>query len=132
MIATKKPQGGVRLTHESVDKVYTDQENQEIQIIAVIQHKVYDKYYGVNTWSYDNCSVYNSDGVRLSDGCQLLKEYTPVRLIEEVMADMARELNTYKKVIADNALNVKGGKIIHARIEALLAEAQAFGVVDNG
>tara|TARA_R110000851_G_scaffold306239_1_gene464474 strand:- start:239 stop:625 length:387 start_codon:yes stop_codon:yes gene_type:complete len=127
----------IKLTHESVGKVYTDQENQEIQIIAVIQHKGHDKYYGVNTWSYDNCSVYNSDGVRLSDGCQLLKEYTPVRPIEEVMVDFMSLAVKYRTVVESNRESRHCQEGVEAvelmgYITALLAEAQALGVVDNG
>lgn len=120
----------IKLTQESVGKVLLSGYKQKHTIFAkvpITEHNNLQRYMGITP-----CGIirtFLSDGRRIEgisyhhdNNTTLVSLHTPVRPIEEVMADMANELEFY--------VNDEPVQSATTRVKALLAEAQTLGVVE--
>tara|TARA_R110000851_G_scaffold75334_2_gene166113 strand:+ start:432 stop:761 length:330 start_codon:yes stop_codon:yes gene_type:complete len=108
----------IKLTHESD---YLTIEGGKIKYIApcgeLFGHVYFDYEQREINWFMTDSEFHKS-----------LKPYTPVRPIEEVMADMVLFLTKHKLLLTKD--NYKLSEMGVIEYEALLAEAQALGVVE--
>tara|TARA_R110000851_G_scaffold102450_1_gene219009 strand:- start:1232 stop:1576 length:345 start_codon:yes stop_codon:yes gene_type:complete len=113
----------IKLTHESVGQVYVDGYGVNVNIFHMVTSEGgQEYYYGVDVNSPTSIHTYGNNGNVYGGSYNLVSLHTPVRPIEEVLADMVNELEFY--------VNDEPVQSATTRLRALLAEAQAFGVVE--
>tara|TARA_R110000851_G_scaffold50364_1_gene120319 strand:+ start:737 stop:1126 length:390 start_codon:yes stop_codon:yes gene_type:complete len=127
----------IKLTHESVGKVYVDGCNRLVTILAELPDGSMFDYVGL----IDNPRLEGETCFYMANGYQgrygqgnydLVSLHTPVRPIEEVMADMNSTTEFLILMISEAICSnsTSGLKIINMdNAKALLAEVQALGVV---